>query len=73
MFIEPAPASAYARREAISGLKAPFSGGTVRYRIRRRRLHMITLDESLRLLLQAERIDRKTAERFATNSQLLFS
>lgn len=33
---------------------------------------MITLDESLRLLLQAERIDRKTAERFATNSHLNF-
>ena len=33
---------------------------------------MITLDDSLRLLLQAERIDRKTAERFATNSHLNF-
>ncbi len=31
---------------------------------------MITLDESLRLLMQAERIDRKTAERFATNLHL---
>jgi len=33
---------------------------------------MITLDDSLRLLLQADRIDRQTAERFATNSHLTF-